>query len=231
MLGAVGEWSPQEKPSHKKTSQAETLKRKERWHTFRLFGMNSLKEGAMWWIWSMCGWAMAWWTPSSFSTCQQYMSIVAMQRLDEHPAICTSNGMRNVYSVLLGNNQQANGLPGWQSCDTPMGVWRTVDLFPSHPRMDRCYTMHARWHNTTGVTTWYPVWRNSRDCVSCDACLCHGYITRFPSTVIKLAVRDSHRESVVEEELEVGLWRLDMWFEDFMCAIVQWYQEFVCSTD
>jgi hypothetical protein len=29
-VGAVGEWSPQEKPSHKKTSQAETSKRKER---------------------------------------------------------------------------------------------------------------------------------------------------------------------------------------------------------
>jgi hypothetical protein len=30
ILGAVGEWSPQEKPSHKKMSQAKTSERKER---------------------------------------------------------------------------------------------------------------------------------------------------------------------------------------------------------
>jgi hypothetical protein len=45
-VGAVGEWSPQGKPSHKK-SQAETSERKEQRHTDRLFGTNSLKEGTM----------------------------------------------------------------------------------------------------------------------------------------------------------------------------------------
>jgi hypothetical protein len=29
-VGAVGEWSPQEKPSHKKIPEAETSKKKER---------------------------------------------------------------------------------------------------------------------------------------------------------------------------------------------------------
>jgi hypothetical protein len=35
----------------------------------------------------------------------------------------------------------------------------------------------------------------------------------------------SHWKFVVEEELETGLWRLDVWFEDFMCVVVQWYLE------
>jgi hypothetical protein len=33
------------------------------------------------------------------------------------------------------------------------------------------------------------------------------------------------RKFLVEEELEVGLWRLNVWFEDFMCTVVQWYLE------
>jgi hypothetical protein len=37
--------------------------------------------------------------------------IIAMQQLDGHPTMRTSNGAMNVYSVLLGNNQWANGLP------------------------------------------------------------------------------------------------------------------------
>jgi hypothetical protein len=36
--------------------------------------------------------------------CQQYM-IIAMQWLNGHPAIRASNGMTNVYSSLLANNQ------------------------------------------------------------------------------------------------------------------------------
>jgi hypothetical protein len=40
------------------------------------------------------------------------------------------------------------------------------------------------------------------------------------------SVGDSHRKFVVEEELEVGPWRLNEWFEDFMCAVVQWYLEY-----
>jgi hypothetical protein len=43
----VGEWSPWERPSHNKTSRADTSGKKEQRHTKRLFGMNSLKEGAM----------------------------------------------------------------------------------------------------------------------------------------------------------------------------------------
>jgi hypothetical protein len=42
----VGEWSLREKPSYKKTPQAETSEKKEQLHTDRLFGTNSLKEGA-----------------------------------------------------------------------------------------------------------------------------------------------------------------------------------------
>jgi hypothetical protein len=38
--------------------------------------------------------------------------------------------------------------------------------------------------------------------------------------VSQLSVGDSHGKFVVEEELEVGLCRLNMWFEGFMCAVV-----------
>jgi hypothetical protein len=34
-----------------------------------------------------------------------------------------------------------------------------------------------------------------------------------------LLAGDNHRKFVVEEELEVGLWRLNVWLEDFMCNI------------
>jgi hypothetical protein len=36
---------------------------------------------------------------------------------------------------------------------------------------------------------------------------------------------DTQGKFVVEEELEVGLWRLNVWFEGYMCAVVQWYLE------
>jgi hypothetical protein len=41
--------------------------------------------------------------------------------------------------------------------------------------------------------------------------------------VSQFSVGDSHGKFVVEEELEVGLRRLNVWIEDFMCAVVQWY--------
>jgi hypothetical protein len=40
--------------------------------------------------------------------------------------------------------------------------------------------------------------------------------SKVPSiTARQLAIRDSHGKFVVEEELEVSLWRFNMWFEDF----------------
>jgi hypothetical protein len=43
--------------------------------------------------------------------------------------------------------------------------------------------------------------------------------------VSQFSVGDSHGKFVVEEELEVGLWRLNVLFEEFMCAAVQWHLE------
>jgi uncharacterized membrane protein (DUF2068 family) len=37
---------------------------------------------------------------------------------------------------------------------------------------------------------------------------------------------DSHGKFVVEEELEVGLWCLNVWYEVFMCAAVQLYLKY-----
>jgi hypothetical protein len=37
----------------------------------------------------------------------------------------------------------------------------------------------------------------------------------------------SHGKFVVEDKLEVGLWRRNEWFEDFTCAVAQWFWECV----
>jgi hypothetical protein len=39
----------------------------------------------------------------------------------------------------------------------------------------------------------------------------------------------SEQQQASSKSWEVDLWRLSVWFEDFMCGIVQWYQESVCS--
>jgi hypothetical protein len=41
----------------------------------------------------------------------------------------------------------------------------------------------------------------------------------FGSGTSQFSVGDSHGKFVVGEELEVSLWRFNMWFEDFMCAV------------
>jgi hypothetical protein len=43
--------------------------------------------------------------------------------------------------------------------------------------------------------------------------------------VSQFSVGDGHWNFVVQEELEVGLWTLNAWSEDFICAVVQWYLE------
>jgi hypothetical protein len=56
----------------------------------------------------------------------------------------------------------------------------------------------------------------------------HELVMERSTTVLGwefLSVEDSHEKFVVGEEFEVSLWRLNVWFEDFMCAVVQWYLE------
>jgi hypothetical protein len=43
--------------------------------------------------------------------------------------------------------------------------------------------------------------------------------------VSQFSVGDSHGKFIVEEELEVDLWWLNVWFEDFIYGVVQWYLE------
>jgi hypothetical protein len=43
------------KPEPQEESKAETSEKKERWHTDRLFGTNSIKEGAVWLILPLLG--------------------------------------------------------------------------------------------------------------------------------------------------------------------------------
>jgi hypothetical protein len=39
------------------------------------------------------------------------------------------------------------------------------------------------------------------------------------------SVGNSHGKFVVEEELEVNLWRLTVWFKYLIYAVMQWYLE------
>jgi hypothetical protein len=45
----------------------------------------------------------------------------------------------------------------------------------------------------------------------------------FNGTKFELSVEDSHGIFVLEEEFELGLWIINVWIENFMCAVVQWY--------
>jgi hypothetical protein len=65
---------------------------------------------------------------------------IARQRLDKHPAIRASNNRTNVYSSLLGNNQRANGLARYLSCDL-FSMW-------SAP----CPVLSNRTENTSTIT-------------------------------------------------------------------------------
>jgi hypothetical protein len=40
-----------------------------------------------------------------------------------------------------------------------------------------------------------------------------------------MPVEHSHEKFEVEEELEVSQWEINVWFEDFMSPVVQWYLE------
>jgi hypothetical protein len=86
------------------------------------------------------------------------------------------------------------------------------------------------WH----VFLWFAVMSdNSRGYVTCFLwCVSVPRLyNKVPSITVRqstqLAVRDSHGKFVVEEELGVSLWRFNVWFEDFKCAVVQWYWECV----
>jgi hypothetical protein len=65
---------------------------------------------------------------------------------------------------------------------------------------------------------------------------CQGVILKTFGTTTRLRELDyrvevSQGKFVVEEELKVWLWRLNVWFEDSMCAVVQWYWEFAIKWD
>jgi hypothetical protein len=135
----------------------------------------------------------------------------------------------------------------------------TVEVFSLCLRMDRCYTTHvwwrhttvcrdhmtcafcdSRWHYTTVAITWNVfLWfavmsHNNSGHITCFLwCVSVPWLyKKVPSIIVRqLAVRDSHGKFVVEEELEVALWWLNVWFEDFMCAVVQWYQESLSISD
>jgi hypothetical protein len=44
-------------------------------------------------------------------------------------------------------------------------------------------------------------------------------------TVTQFSVGEHRGKFIVEEESEVDLWRLNVWVEDFMCAVVHLYLE------
>jgi hypothetical protein len=44
-----------------------------------------------------------------------------------------------------------------------------------------------------------------------------GDLQNNTSSSVQFSVGDSHGKFVVEEALEVDLWRLNVWIEDFVC--------------
>jgi hypothetical protein len=46
----------------------------------------------------------------------------------------------------------------------------------------------------------------------------HQQFSSVQFSSVQFSVGDSHEKFVVEEELEVDLWRLDVWIEDFVCC-------------
>jgi hypothetical protein len=55
--------------------------------------------------------------------------------------------------------------------------------------------------------------------------LCNKIPSITESVESQLPIEHSNGKFVVEEELEVGQWGLNVWLEDFLCAVVQWYME------
>jgi hypothetical protein len=82
------------------------------------------------------------------------------------------------------------------------------------------------WDTRCGWLLGYTTMMNGRGFLCSPCC---GYMTRAVRklelvVVCQFSVGHSHGKFVVEE-LEVGQWWLNVWFADFMCAVVQWYLE------
>jgi hypothetical protein len=91
----------------------------------------------------------------------------------------------------------------------------TGAVFSLFPCTDRCYAKRAqlaraRWRHTT-------VGSDHVTFVFCDMCPYCVYISKLEECSSKL--EDYRRVQ------EVGLWRLKVWFEVFICTVVQWYLE------
>jgi hypothetical protein len=161
-----------------------------------------------------------------------------MQRLDKHPAIRASNNTTNVYSPLLGKGpvnissqhtitlNNKTSITRQPSCKHSLSTIHQKRCFLCGPCGVHIRKACSRADQTRetiergGVCfyqtgDWIGELSHRRSKFSQE----NGHITAHSSSV------------EVEEELEVGLWRLSVWFQDLMCAIVQWYQESVCSND
>jgi hypothetical protein len=99
---------------------------------------------------------------------------------------------------------------GWPSRDeSSVGSNQHGNGLARYPSRDMCF-----------LWTWYLSRSYLEDCRRYNA------VDR-----IRLRVKVSHGKFVVEEELEVGLLRLNVLLEDFVCAVVQWYWECVIKWD
>jgi hypothetical protein len=95
---------------------------------------------------------------------------------------------------------------------------RPTKTRPQLVNSNKYLVMSPRWGSTPRLTDWPSVamW------LGLWLWLTEGVERAVES---KLPVVHSHGKFVVGEELEVGLWRLNVWFEAFMCTVVQLYLE------
>jgi hypothetical protein len=131
-------------------------------------------------------------------------------------------GKQSVARLRINSNNRRTAVSMRRLVNTPLRTWQQY--------RGNCFLCGSRQANA----------RNNRTSIDRQRSCKHASLTKVDFRgvraeelswrqsalrVSQFSVGDIHGEFVVEEELEVGLWGLNMWTEDFMCAVVQWYLE------
>jgi hypothetical protein len=105
----------------------------------------------------------------------------------------------------------------------------SMSLGPSSGRtMELCKPLLGNWSVNTFLHNG-PCYE-SGDVINTNGVFCgvraeELYWRQSALRVSQFSVGDNHGKFIVEEKLKIGLWRFNVWIEDFVCAVVQWYLE------
>jgi transposase len=152
------------------------------------------------------------WLGSQTSLTQAYRNVFPDTSVSI-PAVATLRSDLSVHFFIL-----------WRIDTLLDNAWNTQEanstgaVFSLCPCTDCCYATRVPWRHTT-------LDRNHVICVFCNDCPCSVYIT---GVCLQPSFRFVEYSSKMEEYRRVqvvSLWRLNVWFEDFIFAVVQWYLE------